>query len=278
MLVYSRKALMGAKVVERALAMFGFAFQRRRTRQTVDGNIRTIVLLEPFMMGDVLSLAVMIDPILERFPGARIVIWCHSKNRFIYNNDPRIWKTLHAAFPWSNRGSKYGSFREWKSVIQSCLQVRTLRPHIAVDTRGDIRSQAVMFVSGSACRLGYKTYAGSNLRLQGLLLTNAEDDPPEPHRYLSNLYLLRSVRRLKTRVLLKSGTAHVEGKRHRPSSCQTGISHSNQISGRTLAQPLCDWRTNPDSSIGTHRCLKSGGSALPGDSFRHWPILSGVTR
>jgi ADP-heptose:LPS heptosyltransferase len=144
-------------------------------------------------MGDVLSLAVMIGPMLESLPKARIVVWCHGKNAHVYANDARVWKVVTAPFPWSNRGSKRGTAKDWRAVWRSCREVRALRPDVAIDTRGDVRSQMAMYLAGCGCRVGYTTYVGSNLKLRGLLLTHPLADPPEMHRYLTNLRALQSL-------------------------------------------------------------------------------------
>ena len=142
-------------------------------------------------MGDVLSLAVMIDPLREHFPDAKILIWCNTENSQIYKHDSRIHETLHGPFPWSRRGSKRGTISEWLAVLRSCWDMRTYRPDIAIDTRGDIRSQALMLLAGCRQRIGYSTYVASNMRLRGLLLSHPLDDPTVQHRYLRNLNTLR---------------------------------------------------------------------------------------
>lgn len=189
-LIYSKKKVLGSRGIELLLSAFGpFLLPRRKNIETLPDD-PTVVLIEPFQMGDVLSLAVMIQPILERFPRARIIIWCHTKNAHVYASDERIWKVVHAPFPWSNRGSKRGNAADWKLVLQSCREMRSYQPDVAIDTRGDIRSQIVMFLAGCDCRIAYTTYVGSNLHLRGLLIGHPLGDPPFQHRYRTNLYTL----------------------------------------------------------------------------------------
>jgi ADP-heptose:LPS heptosyltransferase len=133
----------------------------------------------------------MLDPILERFPHARIAIWCHTRNAVVYQDDPRVWKIVHAPFPWSNRTAKRGTLADWKSVFRSIRELRELHPNIAIDTRGDIRSQIAILLARCTRRIGYTTYVGSNLKLRGSLLTHPLPDPPSPHRYLTNLFALQ---------------------------------------------------------------------------------------
>ena len=191
MLKYSQRKIIASRVLEHVLSLFKPIFLRTTPSKKQSVTAPTIVLLEPFHMGDVLSLAVMIDPLKGYFPGAKILIWYNTRNAQIYQNDPRIYKILHGPFPWSGRGSKLGTISEWLAVLRSCWEMRTQRPDIAIDTRGDIRSQALMLLAGCPQRIGYSTYVASNMRLRGLLLSHPLDDPTVQHRYLRNLNTLK---------------------------------------------------------------------------------------
>ena len=191
MLKYSQRKIIASRVLEHVLSLFKPIFLRTTPSKKQSVTAPTIVLLEPFHMGDVLSLAVMIDPLKGYFPGAKILIWCNTRNAQIYQNDLRIHKILHGPFPWSGRGSKRGTISEWLAVLRSCWEMRTHHPDIAIDTRGDIRSQALMLLAGCPQRIGYSTYVASNMRLRGLLLSHPLDDPTVQHRYLRNLNTLK---------------------------------------------------------------------------------------
>jgi ADP-heptose:LPS heptosyltransferase len=191
LLKYSERTIIAARVLERILSLFKPIFLRATPKGSRPVIAPVIVLIEPFHMGDALSLAVMIDPLREHFPGAKVLIWCNTSNSQIYQNDSRIYKTLHGPFPWSGRASKRGTISKWLAVLRSCWEMRTHRPDIAIDTRGDIRSQALMLLAGCPQRIGYSTYVASNMRLRGLLLSHPLDDPAVQHRYLRNLNTLK---------------------------------------------------------------------------------------
>ena len=112
-----------------------------------------VLLIEPFQMGDVLSLSVMLNPILERFPQARIFIWCHPRAAMVFANDrSHHGQVVTAPFPWSGRGSKCvaRSRRMEKRVIGNAhAPCANCYIDVAIDPRGDIRSQAMMLL----CRL-----------------------------------------------------------------------------------------------------------------------------
>jgi len=187
LLQYSQRKIRLARALER----FADIFKRILLRKPTPASQPPLILLiEPFQMGDVLSLAVLFDPLLERFPGAKIVIWCHDRNAAVYANDAGVHLILTAPFPWSSHGSKRGSLSHWIAVLRSCRRARSLRPDIAIDVRGDIRSQLLMLAAGSPQRIGYTTYVHSNLCLRGLLLSDPLADIAEKHRYLTNLNAL----------------------------------------------------------------------------------------
>ena len=191
MLKYSQRKIIASRVLEQVFSLFKPVFLRNAPQKTQSITTPTIVLIEPFHMGDVLSLAVMIDPLKEYFPSAKILIWCNTGNAQIYQSDPRVHKILHGPFPWSSRGSKRGTISEWLAVLRSCWEMRTHHPDIAIDTRGDIRSQALMLLAGCPQRIGYSTYVASNMHLRGLLLSHPLDEPTVQHRYLRNLNTLK---------------------------------------------------------------------------------------
>ncbi len=188
LLTYSPRTLLASRLLERALWLVSPLLRRRRPAARPASP--TVLLVEPFQMGDVLSLSVMLDPLLARFPAARLVVWCHSRAADVFRSDPRVAEVLHAPFPWSGRGSKRGTRVAWAAVLHSVWQARRLRVDAAIDTRGDIRSQALLLLAGCRERIGFTTYVNSNLHLRGLLLTHPLPAPAAKHRLHMNLEAL----------------------------------------------------------------------------------------
>jgi ADP-heptose:LPS heptosyltransferase len=189
-IAYSSKSIALARFLELCFAACQWLFLLGRRRGGRPSRDFTAVLVEPFQMGDVLSLSVMFDPLLERFPGCRIVIWCHERNRHVFQNDKRVWKIESAKFFWSNRGSKRPSFSDLVSIYRSVGAVRKLRPDIGIDCRGEVRSQALLSLAGCARRIGFRNYFSTNMTIRGLLLNESLGVSPLEHRFLTNLRLL----------------------------------------------------------------------------------------
>ena len=152
-----------------------------------------ILLIEPFGLGDVLSLSVMLDPLMESGKVSDIYVYVHTKNRDVYKNDDRVTRVVTADFPWAGAyGHKRGTWKQWLSVWRSIQEIRKLSPEIGIDTRGDVRSQILMALAGCSRRVGFRNYlVTSNIRCRGLLLNRDAGILPLLHRYEANLHLLR---------------------------------------------------------------------------------------
>jgi len=152
-----------------------------------------VLLVEPFGLGDVLSLSVMLDPLIESGKVSAVYVYIHSKNGDVYKNDPRVTQIITAQFPWAESyGHKQGSWGKWRSVWRSIQELRHLSPDVGIDTRGDVRSQILMVLAGCARRVGFRNYLiTSNMRCRGLLLNKDAGILPLLHRYESNLCLLK---------------------------------------------------------------------------------------
>lgn len=188
--MYSRKSIFLARLLEVIMNAVKWAFLIGRSSLEHKAQEPRIVLVEPFQMGDVLSLAVLIEPLRNRFPECKIIVWCHARNRMVYENDRRVWRIVCARFFWSDRGSKRASIRDWISIIRSVREMRSIQPTIGIDARGEIRSQILLCMAGCPRRIGSPVYLSSNMRLRGLLLTDALDTSENKHRFEKNLQLL----------------------------------------------------------------------------------------
>jgi ADP-heptose:LPS heptosyltransferase len=186
--VYPDLTVKAARLLELAAAAVLAAVPPAGARRSAP---RTIVLLEPFQMGDVISLAVMLDPLKARFSNARIVLWCHSKNQHLLQGDARVAHIVHAPFPWSSHAGKRGRLRDWLAVLRSVGEVRALRPDVGIDCRGEIRSQILLRAAGCGRRIGFVNYFFSNMVIRGLLLTDNLGKGEPCHRYELNLRLLQ---------------------------------------------------------------------------------------
>jgi ADP-heptose:LPS heptosyltransferase len=162
-----------------------------RCRRRVENPV--FLLVEPFGLGDLLSLSVMLDPLLEAFPTASIYLFSKGGNEELYARDGRIVRTFTAPIPWSRMpGNKRGSLSDWLALWRVSRTVACLRPDMGIDTRSEVRSQIIMLLCGCRRRLGYTNYLNTNIDVQGLLLSDVVRKPAglSESRYEMNLYLM----------------------------------------------------------------------------------------
>jgi ADP-heptose:LPS heptosyltransferase len=154
-------------------------------------HVRAILLVEPFGMGDVLSLSVMLDPLKQAFPEADVLLLTKPGNENIYAHDRRVRRTFTAPMPWSKlSGQKGGTWREWRMLFRVCREIARLKPDIGLDTRSEVRSQILMVLCGCRRRIGFLNYLNTNIHQRGWLLSRAVPKPEVLPRYEMNRRLL----------------------------------------------------------------------------------------
>jgi heptosyltransferase-3 len=189
---YSRTKVMASLAVELAAGiclwplLLVSRLQKRKTKN--------ILLVEPFQMGDALSLTPMIAPLLVRFPDARIFVLTKQGSGAILKLDKRLAGVFSADFPWADHGVKNFSWQRVFSVARSVWKLRSQKFYLGIDTRGDIRSQILLVLAGCRLRAGYTNYLQSNINQFGLLLSHTVRKSSFVHRFEWNLHALTVLR------------------------------------------------------------------------------------
>ena len=163
---------------------------RQKSRQPT----RKILIVEPFNIGDAVSLSVMLDPLQQRFPDASIHLLIKPSSSLLYANDKRVTAVHGFELPWAGRGRKIRAMA--LSAVPLLFFIGRLRGEkfeIGIDARGDVRSQILLALLGCRFRVGYTNYLCSNIRVQGLLLTHNAGDLASERRALLNLRILRTL-------------------------------------------------------------------------------------
>ena len=178
---YSRKNVVLAGILEKTAFNIYKIFNIRKPKAAGLDKIEKILIIEPFQMGDVASLSVMIEPLKKKFPESSIILLTKTRNENIFEFDGRI-KVITSEFPWSDYDKKWSLNRYFKLLVD-IFRIRKLRIDIGIDPRGDIRSQVILLMIGCRERLGYTNYMNSNVNTRGLLLTQTAEKPAMEHRY-----------------------------------------------------------------------------------------------
>jgi len=177
---HSRLAIGSAKLLEK------FFPKPRLGQEAVRQESPRILLIELFGLGDVASLSVMFDPILRRFPGAKIHILCQPWWVPFYARDSRVCEVVGMPTPWKSGLDRFLSWKAWASVLRVIRSMQKTRFDWCVETRGDIRSQILARWMQPKSLVGPRDYMGSNMVLRGALLSHRVEILPATHRYQRN--------------------------------------------------------------------------------------------
>jgi ADP-heptose:LPS heptosyltransferase len=154
---------LGAKKRAAGVLLGMIAMLLRASRMREASPTRTVLILEPFGMGDMISYQPLIQILREN--GYEVRICAREEWRLLY---PEIQTWIPSRVPWSSydEGKKYGLARYRSPEFQAFW--RDLKAAsdgvIGLDTRGDIRS--VLFLYRAGCRevITLSNYLGSDLR------------------------------------------------------------------------------------------------------------------
>jgi ADP-heptose:LPS heptosyltransferase len=186
---YSYKTIFFSRILE--IAAFICLFPQRLFLRNKKSEVNNILLIEPFQMGDIVALSVLFDPLKQKYPAANIFILTKNSNRHILDHDDRIKQVLTTDFPWSDHGEKKISWKRLKNVWKYILALRKeYQFDIAIEPRGDVRSQIILRLLRCTTVVGYTNYVNSNINLAGLLLDIPILKPTYTHRFDWNRYLL----------------------------------------------------------------------------------------
>jgi ADP-heptose:LPS heptosyltransferase len=158
----------------------------------LEGSGRSVLLVEPFQMGDILSLTPLIDPLLTRFPGCKLFFLTKPSSAALLRLDTRVTGVLEFDFIWSDYGLKRKvNMGYLLRLIRFMWSLRRCHFDLGIDTRGDVRSQILLSLAGCHTRIGYHRYLASNVCVKGWLLNRSLAGSATPiHRYDWNLNLL----------------------------------------------------------------------------------------
>jgi ADP-heptose:LPS heptosyltransferase len=181
-------------VLSRLLEVVFFPFAALIRKAARNHEVKRILIVEPFNLGDVISLAIMFEPLRRRFPKAQIHLLTKGLGNEIYREDPRITKIHAFEFPWAKRGRKWDPRTlNLCAFFQLIRKLRKASFDIGIDTRGDIRTQILMVLLGCKVRVGYTNYLCSNVVTMGLLLTHSAGELKPTQRFLINLEVIRQL-------------------------------------------------------------------------------------
>lgn len=144
-----------------------------RDRKTRPDEIRKILVLELWHMGDV----VLATPVLQRlramYPDSRITLLAKDHALELLKHSPLVDEIVAFDFPWTAMSAKYNPARYDASSIRELVRrLREMDFDLSIDCRMDLRSNLLTGSIGAKRRIGYDFGGGA------FLLTDAVAAPP----------------------------------------------------------------------------------------------------
>lgn len=158
-----------------------------RPRTDSGEPVSRILVIEPWLIGDVVLATPLLQALRERYPDARISLLAKPHAEELLRNSGLIDEVIVFDLPWTANSGKYRPGRYDRRAIAALVaRLRHTKFDLTIDCRMDIRSNVVTFATGAPRRIGYDFGGGS------YLLTHAlPASPDEHHKVFDWLALLR---------------------------------------------------------------------------------------
>jgi heptosyltransferase II len=145
------------------------------------GEIKNILVIEYWHLGDVVILLPFLRALRQHFPQARISWVVNPKVLPLIENEGLVDELIPIRVPWAqhfSRWKKYNVFSPfWLELARGLRHLRERRFDLALTGRMDIRDNLLVWLSGARRRVGYGVGGGSSF-----LTDVAMPDPDRPHR------------------------------------------------------------------------------------------------
>lgn len=153
--------------IEIILYVFTCIFQLSRKNTNKSNN--SVLICEPFGLGDAISITCMIKPLISQ--GYKVYIICNNHWETLFTNNRHVCSVFPYIFPWVSYKNKYKVFNyRIINLFNYFNNIRRFNIDYGIDTRGDIRNCTILKLSGCKKIIGYDRYLNSNQKNLGLFL------------------------------------------------------------------------------------------------------------
>jgi heptosyltransferase-2 len=161
-----------------------------RDKPGLDAEVRKILLLELWHMGDVILTTPVLQCLRSMYPDARITLLAKDHARELLANSALVDDIVTFDFPWTATSGKYRPSRYDGAAISDVVgKLRREKFDLSLDCRMDLRSNVLTRLIGARRRIGYDFGGG------GFLLTDALPAPPaDQHKVDDWMGLLEPLR------------------------------------------------------------------------------------
>lgn len=166
----------GKVLTFRLIDALGKPFARMFRASEESGEIERILVMEPWLIGDLVLATPMLAALRNRYPRAEITVLGKAHAKELLEHSGLADDVIVFDLPWTARKAKYDPRRyDWKSLRALIDELKQRRFDLSVDARMDLRSNIVTYASGARRRIGFDFGGGS------FLLTDAVPASPDVH-------------------------------------------------------------------------------------------------
>lgn len=170
-----RKRLMLAALNAAARVRSSF-FGLRRDRSTrVDDEIRSILVIEPWNIGDVILALPFLSQLRVRFPRAKVTMLAQPHAAQILEGTGLVDDFIPANITWSAERTPRSLNAEWRELWRLRKELRAREFEIGFSCRLHVREHVLLGLSGATRRVGYAFGEGDALLTDPVPVDN-------PHR------------------------------------------------------------------------------------------------
>lgn len=154
-------AALKKKALMKALEVSGRFISPLRQRKAPLKRARNILLMELWGIGDVVLSTPAITALKNIYPGSRLAYLGKPHAAEVLKNCTHVDEFITFDIPWTRLHGKYNVLKwDCRGLLRLISTLRSRRFDLAVDVRGDIRSNIIMRLSGASARVGYGAFKG----------------------------------------------------------------------------------------------------------------------
>lgn len=159
-----------------------------RSKYKSPDRIERILVLEPWLIGDVVIATAALKALRGMFPDAHITLLAKDHARELLEHSPLVDEIIVYDLPWTARTDKYDLKRyDFSSLKDLLSRLETMKFDLSIDARMDLRSNLLTWLIGAKHRIGFDYGGGSSLLTQPVAAT-----PNAKHRVDDWLDLVRA--------------------------------------------------------------------------------------
>lgn len=147
-----------------------------RAKSSAPDAIKSILVLEPWLIGDVVIATAALRALREMFPEATLTLLGRQHAAELLEHSGLVDDVVVYELPWTARSRKYDPRRyDRRSLLDLIRRLKARHFDLSVDARMDLRSNILTWAIGAKRRVGFD-FGGGSAFLTDLVSVNPDRD------------------------------------------------------------------------------------------------------